>query len=447
MSAPEARVPSITAGALIGLLVGLAAGIGVHATRDPAWIGAAASVGVIGTLWSNALRMLVIPLVVVNLVTGIATTSDARAVGRLGAISLVVFVLMLAAGSGFGFLFTVPVLATWAPGAATLGASRALADSAAASAGHPLSFSDWLTALVPTNPIRAAADDQILPLLVFTVLFGLALTRIAPDSKRALLEVFRALREAIFVLLGWVLRCSPIGVFALAFAFAARIGSDSIGTLGFWIVLVCGVTLAFTLLLYPVTALLGRVSLVRFARAALPAQAVGIGTRSSLAALPALIEGAERTLEIPTAVAGFVLPLAVSTFKVNRAVDGITKLLFLAALYHLSLDPMRVATFVLMVGIISFSTPGIPSAGTISSLPAYLACGIPIQGVLLLNAVEAIPDIFKTLLNVTGDLSAVAIVHRFAGLGRTATAAANRVEAETARALGSSPDAGLTRGR
>ena len=410
-----APLPSVTIGALIGLAAGLAAGIAVHAAGVPALVSIAAGLGTVGDLWTNALRLLVIPLVVANLLLGIAATEDARAVGRLGVMSLAIFAGMLALGAGFALVLTPPLLAGFSAGPATVAALRAAAPGIAAASEAAPTFREWLISLIPSNLFRAAVDEQVLPLVVVTVGFGLAVTRLAPERRRTLLDLARALLDALFVALGWVLRASPLGVFALAFALAARTGAESVGTFGVWVALVCGLMLAFTALLYPLTAVLARVPLGRFARAVIPAQTVAIGTRSSLASLPALLEGAEHGLGLTPAVAGFALPLAVSTFKVNRTLSSVAKLLFLAALYHMQLDPLRVAGFVLTVGTLSFATPGIPSAGSVASLPAYLACGIPIQGVVLLNAVEAVPDIFKTLLNVTSDLSAAAILARFAG--------------------------------
>ncbi len=425
----------VTVGALVGLATGLAAGIGIHASRSAELVQLATSLGVLGTLWTNALRMLVLPLVISNLVIGIAMIQDGRSVGRLGGLAVLIFAAMLAAAAAFAVLVTPPLLAHYSPAPSVVAALHSALPGVGptAAATKMPTLADWLIGLIPSNVIRAAANDEILPVVLFTVLFALALTRIAPEPRRALLGWFQAVFQAVLVLLRWILAFSPIGVFALALALAARTGSGSVGVFGFWVVMVSGVMFAFTLLLYPVTALLGRVPLGRFAYALFPAQAVAIGTRSSLAALPALIEGAEQRLGLPALVAGFALPLAVSTFKVNRTISSAAKLLFLASLYRIHLDPGQIASFAVIVGILSFSTPGIPSAGTLATLPAYLAAGIPIEGVVLLNAVDAIPDIFKTLLNVTGDMSAAAILARITG-AKTYVPAGARLRPDSAGA-------------
>lgn len=199
----------------------------------------------------------------------------------------------------------------------------------------------------------------------------------------------------------------------------------------------------FTLVLYVIVALLGRVSIRRFAQAVAPAQFVAISTRSLLASLPALIVGAEQRLKLPSAITGFVLPLSVSTFKVNRTISSIVKLLFPARFYDVALTPMQMTVFVLMVIILSFSSPGVPSGGGIRTIPAYLALGIPIEGVLMFDAVEVIPDIFKTLLNVTGDMTTAIIVSRIAGIPAALPLSLTDAAQVDAKNLQANPDVSL----
>ena len=413
MTSPRTALPSTTLAALIGILAGLAVGAAIHASGNPLLTTVALRVGVVGTLWTHALRLLVLPLVVSNLVVAIARLHDARAVGKMGGLALLIFAVMLAAGAVFTLLAAPLVLARFAPGPALLEAVHAARPAAPVAPAPPAA--DWIVSLIPTNLLRAATDDDILPVVLVTVAFALALTRIGAAARTLLVGVFEATFEAVLVMLRWVVALSPLGVFALALDLAVRTGAASAGAFGFWVAMVSGLMLAFTALLYPITVLIGRVSPGAFAWSALPAQTVAAGTRSSLASLPALMEGAERRLGLPAEVASFALPLAVSTFKLNRTISSVAKLMFLAALYRVHLEPVRVASFALMIGIFSFSTPGIPSAGTLQSMPAYLAAGIPLEGVVLLNAVDAIPDIFKTVLNVTSNLSAAVILNRLLG--------------------------------
>jgi Na+/H+-dicarboxylate symporter len=283
------------------------------------------------------------------------------------------------------------------------------------------SLGAWLTGLIPTNIVQAASGSEILPLLVFTVLFALAATRVAPDRLDLLLRVGRALADMSMVVVHWIIRITPIGVFALSLVMAAGAGWGAAGFMGTFVLVSCVLMLAFTVLLYPITALLGRVSMRRFARAVAPAQLVAASTRSSIASLPALVEGARDGLRLPAAATGFVLPLTIAAFRVNMTITGPVRLILITHVFGLPLTPGIIVTLVTSVIMVSFTSLGVPGGGgAMRNLPAYLAAGLPIEAIVLLEAVDVIPDIFKTVLNVTGDMSVAAILSR----GASADAAA-----------------------
>ncbi|MFN0119814.1 MAG: dicarboxylate/amino acid:cation symporter, partial [Blastocatellia bacterium] len=274
--------------------------------------------------------------------------------------SLLVFILLLTLGAIFAGIVAPPLVALYNPDPATLAQLRASAaglpkPEAAAAAG----LSEWIVALVPANPLRAATSEALLQVIVFTVLFALAITRLADEQREALRAFFLALNETMHVLVGWVIRLIPMGVFALA-----------------------------------------------------PAQAVAAGSRSSLASLPAMIAGADRWLGLSHT--SFVLPLAVATLRVSQPVHQLTKLFFMAHLYGVELRPADVVIFTVMVSVISLGIAGLPGTGTVKSIPVYLAAGIPLEGILVFNAIDAIPDIFRTLGNVTGDMTALTLVAHLA---------------------------------
>jgi len=231
----------------------------------------------------------------------------------------------------------------------------------------------------------------------------------------------------------WLLAFTPVGVFALSYVLGRETGFEAAGVLGGLILLQCGVMTLFMLLLYPVSAILGRVSISAFARAVAPAQLIALSTRSSIAALPALVEGGRTHLRLPESGTSFVLPLTVSLFKVNRTISACSKLLFLAYVYGVPLTSGKVVAFVAVVVALSFSSVGVPNGGSaFKTLPAYLAAGLPIEGIILAEAVETIPDIFKTLLNVTGDMSAATLLSRGS---RVAALAGSPVTATTEPAV------------
>ena len=170
--------------------------------------------------------------------------------------------------------------------------------------------------------------------------------------------------------------------------------------------------LVVILLLYPVAALVGRVPVRRFARAALPAQLIAFSSSSSIASLPALVEAADRGLGLPERVSGFVLPLAVSTFKLAAPVSWTVGALFVGWFYGIPLGVAELATVAFASIFLAFAAPGVPRGAFLMLTPLFLAIGLPAEGIGILIAVDAIPDLFATVLNVSGDLVAAVLVAR-----------------------------------
>lgn len=405
-----ARSPAIAG--LAALILGIAAGMAVAATRWAALDTVAAAIEPIGALWVNAIRMVLVPLVVSLLVTSVASFSDARSLGRLGARTVTVFLILLAGAAIFAALAGPPLFRHMAVGPEASAALRAQMHAATPGAAPELpTLRGFLVGLVPINPIRAAADGAMLPLIVFTLLFALATTRLAPDARALVTGFFRAIGQAMLVVVEWILRLTPIGVFALALGMGRDLGLATASAVGYYLVVLCGMLLALMVGVYPIVGLFGRVPLRVFARACAPAQAVAAGTRSSLATLPAMIESARENFGEQPAVTGFVLPLAVSTFKLNTPVSDLLGPLFLAQLYGIALTPGQVAVMTLVTIAMSFSNPGIPSGGLfVVTAPVMLSAGLPLDGIALLIAADSIPDVFATVVNVTGDMGVAALV-------------------------------------
>jgi len=240
----------------------------------------------------------------------------------------------------------------------------------------------------------------------------IALTRLTEERRDAFLNVCRGLSDALLVLVQWVLGLAPIGVFALAVGLGTKMGASSAGALLHYVLTLSAILFVFTLCLYPVAAILGRVSLRRFATAALPAQAAAFSARSSIAALPAMIAAVRDDLVLNPRMSGFVLPLAVSVFRLNVPIAWVVGLLFLGKLYGITLGASALVTIVLTATLLSFSVPGLPSASLFLLSPVLAQHGIPVEGVGILIALDAIPDMFKTLANVTAHLTSAVVLDR-----------------------------------
>lgn len=409
------RSTSPTVLALVALAAGLALGAAAAATDAPALRALVRVVEPLGALWVSAIRMTLVPLVVALLVTSVAGVADVRAVGRLGAKAVGWFVALLVGASLLAALAAPPLMELYTIDPAAAAALRATAADAAAdaTAAPPQlpTLRGFVVGLVPTNPVAAAADAAMLPLIVFVVLFAAAVTRLPPGGRAPVVGFFTAVREAMLVVVGWVLRVTPIGVFALAADMGAQLGIGAAGAVGWYVIVLCGLVAVATLACYPVAALFGRIPIARFARAAAPAQMVAVSTRSSLASLPALVDGARRHLGDRPAITGFVLPLAVSTFKLNTPIADLVGPLFLAHLYGIDLSAAQIATMTVVCIAMSFSNPGIPSGGLfVVTAPVMLSAGLPLDGIGLLIAADAIPDVFNTVVNVTGDMTVATVL-------------------------------------
>lgn len=404
---------SLATWSLLALGLGLALGTLGHRSGLPLFDQLAKVVEPLGALWLAALQLALLPLIASQLLSSIvgSAAEPGASVGRLGLRAILLFVMMLAMAGIVTAILTPPLLSFYRVDPAmvqSLAGMRSFANVPAVDAAG----GDWSKRL-PTNLVESARKGEILPILIFAALLGAAINRLRDEHRRPLTQILRGLAEAMMSVVRWILLGTPVGVFALTYVSSLHAGARAAGMMGAFILLVCVELTFFIALLYPLTAMAGRTSMREFARAAAPAQLVAISTLSSIAALPALIQGGMDHLRLPSRVTGFVLPLSVSIFKLNRTVSATAKLLFLAHVYKVPLSAGTLSVFMVTVILLSFGTVGVPQGGqAFTTLPAYLAAGIPAEGVILLEATSIAPDMLKTLLNVTGDMSAAAFLSR-----------------------------------
>lgn len=406
----------VTAWSLVALAFGCLLGAVGHATGSPAIAEVARAMEPLGAAWLGALKLLVLPLVVLHVMAAIVSARERGAVGGLGVRAVLLFVAMLLGAGAFTIAVTTAMLTRFSIDSTALEAGVGEASSATAApraVPEQPSFLEWLAGLFPANPVTAALSGNVLPLLVLSMLLAWMITRLHERRRAPLTRSIRAAAAAVLGLARGLLWLLPAAVMILVFPMVLETGGGVTGFLALYVAIQCALVLAVILLLYPLTASFGRVSLRAFARGVAPAQLVAASTRSSIASLPALVEGGRDLLRLPATATGVVLPLAVALFKLNRTVSAPLRLLVLARVYDVPLRPVTVAIFVVTIIVLSFGTVGLPSGVLpIPTLPAYMAAGIPIEGVVILEAVDAIPDIFKTVLNVTGDMSAAVILTR-----------------------------------
>jgi proton glutamate symport protein len=399
---------------LIALAAGFVLGSLAAASGSPSILRIVSIIEPLGSLWVNAIRMTVVPLVISVLITGVATGIGSRSLGRLGARALITFATLLVIGGVIALVIAPALLAKIPLTPDVIDRLRASATTAASSTvtavqGLP-TLAQRIIDIVPANPIKAAADGAMLPLVVFTVIFALAIARLTPTLQQSILGFFSGVSDAMLVIVGWVLAAAPVGVFALALSVSARTGIEAAGALLYYIVVLSAVLLLVTLMLYLPALLFGGVRLREFVLAAFPAQAVAMSSRSSLAALPAMLRETRDRLKLPPVATSFALPLAVSVLRMNVPPRWVISAVFLGQLYGVEVGFASLVWVLITAVLISFSVPGIPSASLFMLAPVLVSLGLPAEGVGLLIAVDTVPDMFNTLANVTGHMSSTAII-------------------------------------
>jgi Na+/H+-dicarboxylate symporter len=406
---PIAQVPA--GWTFAALTLGLGGGLMLAFAAPGALPGVLAVAGPVGDLWLRALQATIVPLVAALIFTGVFQTVRTARAGGMARRSLGWFVAVLAFSAGVAL--TVPTLLLQL---VPVPASAAVALRASLGASVPASLpgvAEYLRSIVPENVIDAAAGDHMLPLIVFMSVFALAATRLMPAQRDALAMLFAAIAGAMLVVIGWVLALAPIGVLALSLTVAAKSGPAAVGALAHYIVIVTASGTVVWLSAYPFAAIFARQPLGRFARDLVPVQVFALSTQSSLASLPAMLGACDR-LGVRTASAEFVMPLAVALFRATSPAMNLGVVVYVAHWYGVPLTVGSCLSGLVMAMLVSLSSVSLP--GTISYIasvgPIALAMGVPVAPLALLVAVEVVPDLMRTLGNVTYDVAVAAAVDR-----------------------------------
>lgn len=397
-----------------GLMAGLALGLVAAATGAPLLRHVVGWLAPVGRLFLNLLMMVVIPLVATALFAGVAALGDLRQLGRLGARSLGFFwgTTILAIMAGFGVAALLLPLAPVPPAQQAALQSAAAADTSFREAARSApSGARFLVELVPANPVRAAADGSLLPLIVFVTIFGVATASLPADKRRAMTDLADGATQALIRIVQWVLLLAPVGILALVAPVVAQFGWSMVRTMLLFLAAVVGGCLLFLTVVYLPTAALGaRLGPRRFLRAALPSMAMGFSTTSSLAALPAMLEAAEDDLQMSRAVAGFVLPLGATLNRAGSALYQAAAVLFVARLYGLPFGTTQAVQAGVAVFLASLTVAAVPAGSVVSLTPALVQTGLPLPGLAVLIGLDRIPDMFRTMTNVTGHLTGAVLV-------------------------------------
>jgi len=407
---------NVTWYALAALVVGLLAGAALESADPAAVERAIAILDPVGTLWVNAVRMTIIPLVISMLVVAVASSESLRSMGRMGGAALGFFLVTLVVIAAYTAVLGPLLLGGLEIDPAAAAALRATAEGSASRVGETVrnigGFGQRLVELVPTNPLAAAATGAILPLVVFSIIFGAALSRLPAERRAPVVQFFSATADAMLVVVRWVFLAAPIGILALAVVVGARLGYSAVGAVAWYVAVFVLLMMLAMLLMYVAAVAIGRAPLRLFATAVAPAQVIALGSRSSSAALPAQLQSARDILRLPADVISFVLPSAVAVFRVSAPVSFVLGALLLGKLYGVPISTGDIVSLALLSILVSYSVPPVPSGSVFLMAPVFVEMGIPAEGVAILIAIDVIPDLAKTVAIVTSHLASAVVVAR-----------------------------------
>ncbi len=377
----------------------------------------------IGTAWIRMITMIVIPLVVASLLVGTASLGDIRKLGRIGGKTIFFYMSTTAVAVVIGLGLSNLVR----PGAGVDPATRDALSSqfegqASASmqlAAEKPSWVETLIEMIPRNPVQAAANMELLPLIFFTIMFGAALTLIEEEKKNAVLTFFDGVNQVSMVMIDWVMKLAPIAVFALIASIVAQFGFDLLQSLLIYAVtVVAGLLLHMGITYMGIVKFISKLSPWNFLKKANKAQLIAFSTSSSNATLPVTIETAEEDIGVSNEVASFVLPLGATINMDGTALYQAVAVMFIAQIYGIDLSLVDQATVVLTATLASIGAAGVPSAGIITLIIVLNAVGLGAHiqaGIALILGVDRILDMLRTAVNVTGDLTASTFIARTEG--------------------------------
>jgi len=386
--------------------LGFSLGLWVYKNQSQQALESIPYASLLGKLWLSALITLAIPLVASYLYAIISSMSDGKFAGKIGGHALAFHLLIMVMGVAFTMLgsYSFNDLIT---GGVMLTTSDLLPE-------HIAKSDKTFTWLAYSDAYQTFAAKLILPSLLVAAILALILSRFFSKQHAWMLNQATKVSQSSMNVMSYVLLLMPIAAFALTFAMTAETGFALAGLMGRYVLALIIMLIMLTFFLYGMVAAFGQGPIKKFIRALFPAQVVAASTRSSLATMPVLLQRAEQEAELPPTVTGLVIPLSVSVFRLNRSVSSVFSYVFLTTIYNIPTDVSSTILFLLLITVLSFGSPGVPSGGKLATMPVFLALGVPLEMIVLTKAIDAIPDVFKTVLNVTEAMALASLVTRSA---------------------------------
>lgn len=402
-------------GMLLGILVGMLLGptMGLVATDTAETI--SAWLVFPGNIFLTIIQMIVIPLVLASVVRGIAASGSMEQLRSTG-LRLVVYFLFtttIAISIGIGAASLVqPGLyvdnTEFRPSAEAVGDIEDNIESTIDIAELP----NQVLSILPSNPFSAAVEMNMLQIVLFSIILGLALVSLQPDRSKPLLELLGSLQSVVMRIVSWVMRLAPYAVFGFIAQVTMQTGLETLLGIGVYVLTILGALLAMIVFYLFVVLLVGRMSPWRFLAAVRPVQLLAFSTNSSVAVMPLTMKTAEEKLGVRPSTAQFVIPIGATVNMDGTALFHGAATLFLTQVYGIEVGIGMLLTLMVTAIGASIGTPATPGVGIIILSVVLTSVGIPLEGIALLIGVDRILELFRTAVNVTGDLTASVVIDR-----------------------------------
>ncbi len=394
-----------------GLILGLAVGLGAAATGNAWLLAIAKGSAPIGVIFMNAVRMIVIPLIMTVIFTSIARLGDPRRLGRIGGLTLAWYWLSLVPAIAIG-------MATMKVGLRFAGEIR-IPQNTEIEVPQLQGIVDFIVTLIPANPFAAASSGAILPLIVFTALVAAATGTLPRENSERLIGLADDVSQALVKLVWWILYTAPIGVFGLTAPVTAELGWGLLQSLAVFIACVfAGLLIFLAVVTLPFVYFVGGIGPLRYLKGTFGGTSIAASTTSTVAAIPVTLEETTRNLGVSTTVADLLVPLGASMHRPGSALFQGAAIVFLAWLYDVPIPVAMIGAAFLATFLVSLTVAPVPSSGVVTMAPALDAIGVPLAGLALMLGIDRIPDMLRSAVNLLGQVAAAVIVDRWTGSGK-----------------------------
>jgi Na+/H+-dicarboxylate symporter len=396
---------AIAAGLVLGLIVGLSAA----ATGNDWLMTIAKGSAPFGAIFMNAIKMVVIPLIIVVIFSSIARLGDPRKLGRIGGMTLAYYWLTLVPAIAIG-MATMQVGLQFA-------SDITMPQAVATDVPQLQGIVDFIVSLVPANPFAAASKGTILPLIVFTALLAAATGTLSAKRRERLINLAEDINAALIKLVWWILYTAPIGVFGLAAPVTAELGWDLVQSLAIFIICVfVGLLIFLVFITLPLMYFVAGIGPLRYLKGTFGAVSVAVSTTSTAAAIPVALEETQKNLKVSTTIADLLVPLGASMHRPGSALFQGAAIVFLAYLYDVPIPVAAIGAAFVATFLVSLTVAPVPSSGVVTMAPALDAVGIPVTGLALMLGIDRIPDMMRSAVNQLSQMSTAVLIDRWTGV-------------------------------